>query len=65
MSVDKKPRRDPILHKLVGEDEEVCLWDNEKKCHVRTAGNFPSDTLVLEKACPMCPTYKEMMKGEG
>jgi hypothetical protein len=45
----------------------VCLFDNDKECPVRTAlrGIIRSDlqpSLILDKACPICPIHADMMK---
>ncbi len=50
--------------------EPFCLFDDSKKCPTREAmrGLLRIDIalpLILDKACPICPTHAEMMKGKG
>jgi len=42
--------------------KEPCLFDNDIECPVRNAVELPSDSYVLEKACPMCPIHVQLME---
>lgn len=46
------------------EKKNVCLFDNDKQCPVRTAIDIHTTTL-LEQACTICPIRAELMKGKG
>ena len=38
------------------EEKNVCLFDNDKQCPVRTGRTGAIiDVVRLEKACPICP----------
>lgn len=51
----------------MSEVDMPCLFDNTKRCPVRTASRMkplnPADTtILLQNACPICPIREDMFK---